>query len=62
MNPPPAIATERLTYTVEEAATLLGISRSLAYEAARTGDLPTIRIGRRILVPAAALQRLIDAA
>ena len=62
MNPPPAIATERLTYSVEEAATLLGISRSLAYEAARTGDLPTIRIGRRILVPAAALQRLIDAA
>ena len=62
MNPPLAIATERLTYTVEEAATLLGISRSLAYEAARTGDLPTIRIGRRILVPAAALQRLIDAA
>ena len=61
MNPPPATSTERLTYSVEEAATLLGISRSLAYEAARSGDLPTIRIGRRILVPATALQRLIDA-
>ena len=61
MNPPLATSTERLTYSVEEAATLLGISRSLAYEAARSGDLPTIRIGRRILVPATALQRLIDA-
>jgi excisionase family DNA binding protein len=51
---------ERLTLTVEEAATLLGISRALAYEAAKRGDIPTLRIGRRILVPKAALQRLVD--
>lgn len=50
---------ERLTFTVEEAATLLGISRAFAYEAVRRGEIPSIRIGRRVLVPKAALQRLV---
>jgi excisionase family DNA binding protein len=49
-----------LTVTTAEAARLLGISRNLAYEAARRGEIPTIRIGRRILVPIAALERLIS--
>ena len=48
----------RLTVTVDEAAKLLGIGRTLAYEAVRVGDLPTIRIGRRILIPVAELIRL----
>ncbi len=52
---------ERLTLTVEEAATLLGISRAFAYEAVGRGEVPSIRIGRRILVPKAALQRLLAA-
>ena len=50
---------DRLTYTVDEAAQLLGISRNSAYEAARTGDLPTIRLGRRILVPRSRLEELL---
>ena len=50
----------RLTYTVPEAAELLGVGRSAAYEAARSGQIPTIRIGKRILVPRAALDRLLD--
>lgn len=49
---------DRLTLTVEEAATLLGISRAFAYEAVGRGEIPSIRIGRRILVPKAALSRL----
>jgi excisionase family DNA binding protein len=49
-----------LTVTTAEAARLLGISRNLAYEAARRGEIPTIRIGRRILVPIAALERLLS--
>ena len=48
--------------TVEEAAKALGISRTLAYEAVRTGQLPTVRIGRRLLVPRAALERLLESA
>ena len=39
------------TMTVEEAAELLGLSRSSGYRAAAVGELPTIRIGRRLLVP-----------
>lgn len=50
---------DKLTYSVEEAGQLLGISRNSAFEAARRGDLPTIRIGRRLLVPKAALERLL---
>jgi excisionase family DNA binding protein len=53
------IADERQTLTVEEAARVLGIARGSAYEAARVGHLPTIRIGRRLLVPRAALERLL---
>ena len=52
---------ERLTLTVEEAATLLGISRAFAYEAVGRGEIPSIRIGRRILVPKAGVNRLVGA-
>jgi excisionase family DNA binding protein len=47
------------TYHVEEAAKLLGIGRNCAYEAAKRGDIPSIKIGRRVLVPRAALDRLL---
>ena len=57
-----ASSQDRLTLTVEEAATALGISRALAYEAVQHGDIPCIRIGRRILVPRSALMRLLDSA
>lgn len=50
---------ERLTYKIEEAGTLLGIGRNGAYEAARRGEIPTIKIGRRLLVPKAALEALL---
>ncbi len=51
---------DRLVFTVEEAAQLLGISRSFAYEAVQRGDIPSMRIGRRILVPKAALERFLE--
>lgn len=47
------------TMTIEEAARALGVGRSSAYKAARRGDLPTIRIGNRLLVPRAALARML---
>lgn len=45
------------TYTVPEAAELLGCSPSAAYEAIKAGDfpVPVLRIGRKIVVPAAPL-------
>ena len=51
---------EPITLTIPEAAKLLRISRGTAYEAAKTGTLPTIRFGRTIRVPWHALQRLLD--
>ena len=51
---------QRLTMTVEEAAVALGISRATAYEAVSRGEIPCIRIGRRILIPKVALNRLLD--
>jgi len=48
---PEAPPDRRLTLTVEEAAQLLGISRALAYEAVQRGEIPHLRVGRRILVP-----------
>jgi excisionase family DNA binding protein len=47
---------ERLTYTVEEAAEILGISRALAY---RKGVLPTVQIAGRRLVPRQALAKML---
>jgi excisionase family DNA binding protein len=42
---------EHLTYTVGEAAKAIGVGRSLAYELVRRGDLRTVHVGRRVLVP-----------
>jgi excisionase family DNA binding protein len=42
---------DRLVYTVPEAGRLLGLGRNAAYEAARRGDIPTLRMGRLLLVP-----------
>lgn len=53
---------ESQTVTVEEAARMLGIGRNLAYELARRGRLPVIRLGRRIVVPRVGLERLLEEA
>jgi excisionase family DNA binding protein len=50
----------RLTVTVEEAAELLGLGRNAAYEGVRRGQIPAIKIGKRILVPRAQLERLLS--
>ena len=56
------MALEPLTLTVEEAGELLGISRALAYDLVRQGHLPSLRLGRRIVVSRKALVDFVDAA
>ena len=56
---PARIASERLTFTVDEVAIALGISRSSAYECAKRGEIPTVRFGRRIVVPRRAVLELL---
>jgi excisionase family DNA binding protein len=51
----------RPTITIDEAAALLGVCRASMYQAAREGQCPTVRIGRRILVPTAPFLRMIGA-
>ena len=55
-------AERRLTLTVPEAGQQLGISRNAAYEAAKRGEIPVVKIGRRLLVPTVALERLLQEA
>jgi len=50
---------QRLTYTVEEAGDLLGISRGSAYNLVRTGEIPALRMGRRLLVSRVVLEDLL---
>ena len=49
----------KLTFTVEETAKILGIGRNSAYEAVARGEIPVIRVGKRLLVPKAALEKLL---
>ena len=51
---------ERLTYTVEEAAEVLGIGRDLAYRLAKAGGLPTLRLGKKYVIPREALERMMQ--
>lgn len=52
---------EALVYTVQEAAEKLKISTNKAYELARTGQIPTIKIGGRVLVPRKRLEEMVNA-
>lgn len=52
----------KATITIEQTAQLLGLGRTAAYDAARRGELPTRRLGRRLLVPVPALLEWLGAA
>ena len=49
----------RQTITVEQAARILGISRGLAYQMAREHRIPTLKFGKRLVVPKWAIERLL---
>jgi excisionase family DNA binding protein len=56
------VVMERLTVGIEEAARLLSVSPSHAFRMAAAGELPTIRLGKRLLVPIGALNKLVASA
>lgn len=51
---------ERRAVSVKEAAKMLGLSRNGAYAAVARGDIPSLRIGRRVVIPIAALEKLLE--
>jgi excisionase family DNA binding protein len=50
---------QRRTYDIPEAAELLGIGRNAGYQAAANGEIPVIKVGNRLLVPRAKLDRML---
>lgn len=51
---------ERQTISVEQAGRILGVGRALSYALASQGVIPTLRLGRRLVVPLAQLRRLLE--
>ena len=52
---------ECLVYTVPEAGALLGLNRNASYDAAKCGDIPTVRLGKkRLRVPKALFHKLLE--
>lgn len=56
---PPGGRADRVVLTVEEAAAMLRIGRSAAYEGVRSGAIPSVRIGRLLRVPRHALDAML---
>lgn len=54
------IAQDKLCYSVPELAKVLGISRPKAYELVKRDGFPSIAVGKRIIIPASALERWLD--
>jgi single-strand DNA-binding protein len=52
------IDARRMTYSVEEAAAILGVSKSKIYDSVRNGELRGVQVGRRVVVPCDALETL----
>ena len=51
---------KRLCITVPEAAEMLGISRNFAYELVKQRQIPVIKFGKRLLIPRAALEKMLE--
>ena len=52
----------RAVMTVPEAGQMLGLGRNASYEAARRGEIPTIKLGKLLRVPKVAFDRMLDRA
>jgi excisionase family DNA binding protein len=52
-------AASKPTMQVDDVAKALGLGRAAAYNGVQTGEIPSIRIGRRIVVPTAAVRRML---
>jgi excisionase family DNA binding protein len=52
---------EAMTLSVEHAARLIGISRTTAYRMVQSGELPAVRVGRRVLILKKPLMEMLEA-
>lgn len=49
----------RMTYSVDEAAAILGVSKSKIYDSVRNGELRAVQVGRRVVIPCDVLEELL---
>jgi excisionase family DNA binding protein len=54
------MSSEKIILSVTETAYLLGLSRNSTYQGVQSGAIPSIRVGKRILVPRAARERMLE--
>lgn len=54
-----AIEAQRMTFSVEEAAAILGVSKSKIYDSVRNGELRGVQVGRRVVIPCDVLEDLL---
>ena len=54
------IQLEKRTYTLKEVAEILGVSLTFCYIKARAGKIPTLRIGKKYVVPATIIEKLLS--
>ena len=54
------VPAEKLVLTVPEAGELLGVSRAHAYLMVKLGQIPIIKLGRRLVVPRVALEKMLE--
>ena len=54
------MANGELTVSVAECARLLGLSKNSTLDAVHRGEIPHVRIGRRVLVPRRALEEMLE--
>ncbi len=53
------MTTQRLAIDVVEAGKMLGLGRSAAYAAAARGQIPTLKFGRKLVVPLVQLEAML---
>jgi single-strand DNA-binding protein len=54
-----AIETRRMTYSVDEAAAILGVCKTKIYDSVRKGEIRGVQVGRRIVIPCDVLEELL---
>ena len=54
------MSSEKVVLSVSETARILGLSRNSTYQGVFTGEIPHIKVGKRILIPRVALQKMLE--
>ena len=54
------MSNEKVVLSVSETARILGLSRNSTYQGVFTGEIPHIKVGKRILIPRIALQKMLE--